>query len=83
MTAQEFIRSIINDRPWEPKQTDLNRLTRGYMQTNRLPESDHERVKKELIQAIEELQYRGELKILAGLGWATGSVEFIFQASRY
>jgi len=83
MTAVEFIRSIIFNKPWEPKQSTLNRLTHGFLEVNKKGNENFEEAKKELAQTIKELQWRGELKILAGLGWATGEVEFIFQASRY
>ncbi|WP_006522125.1 hypothetical protein [Desulfoscipio gibsoniae] len=81
MSATEFIRSIINNRPWEPKQSTLNKLVQGYVQVNSYEANSIETSRKEIIDAIKELQYKGEIKILAGLGWATGDVEFIFQAN--
>jgi len=83
MTAIEFIRSVILNKPWEPKQSTLNKLTQGYIDLSNGKTKIFEEAKKEIREAIRELEWRGELKILAGLGWATGDVEFIFQASRF
>jgi hypothetical protein len=79
--AVNFIRNIIHNRPWEPKATTLRRLAEAYVLTKNVPASRVTRKDvQEIIDAIDELNYRGELKIVAGIGWKSGNVEFIFQA---
>lgn len=79
MDAISFIKSILNYNPWEPKQSTLNRLVDGYMDENKSV-VDRKQEVKEIKDAIKELEWRGDLKVLAGLGWATGDVEFLFRA---
>ena len=82
MNSIDFIRSIISNRPWEPKQSSINKLVQGYIRNSKDDVEDIDMFKKDLTDAFNELQWKGELKILAGLGWAAnGDVEFIFQAN--
>ena len=78
--AVNFIRNIIYNRPWEPKATTLGRLAEAYALQKQGDRGQVTFYMQEIKNAIEELRQRGELKIVAGMGWGTGDVEFIFQA---
>lgn len=82
--AKKFVRNLISDRPWEPKVSTLNKLTLAFLKEygNAKPARDEIQEAEAFIKdAIDELQWNLELKVVAGLGWkAHDSVEFMFQA---
>ena len=81
MDAVDFMRKILSVRPWQPKATTLNELARGYKAEKYGSDSPLTDEDRAIIRAaIEELQRNSEIRIMAGLGWAEGDVDFIFKA---
>lgn len=74
--TKRFVKNFFKGKT--PKSTTIRKLAEQFIKDNHLKNFDYNLIRENIVKAIEELSWAGEIEIIAGLGLgADDDIEFL------
>ena len=74
--VKKFIKDFFKGKI--PKSATIKKLVEQFIKNNNFVSSDYHLIREDIVKAIEELSWEGEIEIIAGLGLAADDdIEFL------